>query len=70
MRNAGLKDKQDCVASHLHDGELCPVCGSLKHPHKGTATGYIPTKVELEWMRKEKASFDKKPRNKSETYYY
>ncbi|WP_313638285.1 SMC family ATPase [Paenibacillus sp.] len=55
-----IEGQAGLLASHLHDGELCPVCGSLDHPQKAAATGNIPTKEELERMRKEKSSFEKK----------
>ncbi|MEK3795567.1 SMC family ATPase [Paenibacillus sp. FSL R7-0204] len=55
-----IEGQAGLLASHLHDGELCPVCGSLDHPQKAAATGDIPTKEELERMRKEKSSFEKK----------
>lgn len=48
------------LASHLHDGESCPVCGSLDHPKKAAVAGDIPTKEELERLRKEKSATEKK----------
>ncbi|HUC93273.1 MAG TPA: SMC family ATPase [Paenibacillus sp.] len=48
------------LASHLHDGDSCPVCGSVDHPRKAAATGDIPTKEELERLRKEKSTAEKK----------
>jgi exonuclease SbcC len=48
------------LASHLHDGDLCPVCGSVDHPKKATVTGDIPTKEEFDRLRKEKATAEKK----------
>lgn len=65
-----IEGQAGLLASHLHDGELCPVCGSLDHPQKAAVTGDIPTKDELEQMRKEKSLFEKIPRSKSETYNY
>ncbi|MEK3695467.1 SMC family ATPase [Paenibacillus sp. FSL R10-2199] len=55
-----IEGQAGLLASHLHDGELCPVCGSLDHPQKAAVTGDIPTKDELEQMRKEKSLFEKK----------
>lgn len=48
------------LAFHLHDGDSCPVCGSVDHPKKATGTGDIPTKEELERLRKEKSTSEKK----------
>ncbi|MCJ7841035.1 SMC family ATPase [Lederbergia sp. NSJ-179] len=40
------------LASHLHDGEPCPVCGSLEHPHKATNEGHSITREQLEELKK------------------
>lgn len=40
------------LASHLHDGEACPVCGSLEHPQKATDRGGIVSKEQLEMLKK------------------
>ncbi|GED30271.1 SMC family ATPase [Brevibacillus centrosporus] len=48
------------LASHLHDGDTCPVCGSVEHPKKAATIGEIPTKEELERLRKEKSVAEKK----------
>lgn len=36
------------LASHLHDGEACPVCGSSDHPNKATNNGASITKEQIE----------------------
>src|SRR5690606_7209509 len=36
------------LAAHLHDGEACPVCGSLEHPNKAQGQENVPTKEELD----------------------
>lgn len=36
------------LASHLHDGAACPVCGSLEHPNRAILTEEAPTKEQLE----------------------
>jgi len=37
------------LAARLHDGEACPVCGSLEHPHVATAiAGALVTEADLE----------------------
>ncbi|MEB1807073.1 MAG: SMC family ATPase [Bacillaceae bacterium] len=42
------------LAEHLHDGESCPVCGSVEHPEKAIQKDNIPTKELLEQKRNEK----------------
>ncbi|MFV8829512.1 AAA family ATPase [Alkalihalobacterium sp. APHAB7] len=42
------------LAEHLHDGEACPVCGSVEHPAKAIKEDEIPTKEVLEQKRNEK----------------
>ncbi|WP_020619334.1 AAA family ATPase [Paenibacillus daejeonensis] len=48
------------LASHLHDGESCPVCGSAEHPRKAVLTAEAPTKEDLELSRKAKAAADQR----------
>ncbi|MDE5414429.1 AAA family ATPase [Alkalihalobacterium chitinilyticum] len=42
------------LAEHLHDGESCPVCGSVEHPEKAIQKHNIPSKELLEQKRNEK----------------
>jgi exonuclease SbcC len=42
------------LAAHLHDGQPCPVCGSVAHPRKATAGGAVPTRQELDALRRER----------------
>jgi exonuclease SbcC len=43
-------DNQACVlASHLHDGDACPVCGSVEHPNKNKRDQTLsPSKEQLD----------------------
>jgi len=43
-----LEGQASELASHLHDGIPCPVCGSEAHPHKAVLLAEIPTKVQLD----------------------
>ena len=38
---------------HLHDGKPCPVCGSSEHPNKADSQGTVPSKEELEGVKKD-----------------
>jgi DNA repair protein SbcC/Rad50 len=49
-----LEGQASYLASHLHDGQSCPVCGSSEHPRKAIASDEIPTKEDLDEKRKEK----------------
>jgi exonuclease SbcC len=49
-----IEGQASILASHLHDGKPCPVCGSDNHPKKALSTDDVPTKDELEKKRKEK----------------
>ncbi|GIN73708.1 nuclease SbcCD subunit C [Bacillus sp. J14TS2] len=40
------------LASHLHDGEACPVCGSVDHPKKAADRGGMISKEQLETFKK------------------
>ncbi|WP_017184845.1 AAA family ATPase [Alkalibacillus haloalkaliphilus] len=47
-------ESQAAVLAHqLHDGEACPVCGSLEHPNKQMNTSEAPSKQHLEALRKQ-----------------
>ncbi|MFS1514514.1 SMC family ATPase [Chengkuizengella sp. SCS-71B] len=49
-----IEGQASILASHLHDGEMCPVCGSKEHPLKTSASEEIPSKQDLDLSRKEK----------------
>ncbi|WP_216829603.1 AAA family ATPase [Alkalihalobacterium elongatum] len=42
------------LAEHLHEGNSCPVCGSVEHPAKAIRKEDMPTKELLEQKRNEK----------------
>ncbi|WP_223066872.1 AAA family ATPase [Paenibacillus caui] len=54
-----IEGQAGLLASHLHDGEACPVCGSMEHPKKAAGTADMPTKEELERLRKDKSAAEK-----------
>ncbi|MFC2949367.1 AAA family ATPase [Virgibacillus sediminis] len=53
LENRWLEDQASILAGHLHDGEACPVCGSIDHPAKATAADGDVSKEELEQRRKQ-----------------
>jgi exonuclease SbcC len=53
LENAWLSNQAVVLASHLHDGEACPVCGSHEHPNKALHEEESVSKEQLENVRKE-----------------
>ncbi|MFA1820337.1 AAA family ATPase [Virgibacillus oceani] len=53
MENSWLANQAVVLATHLHDGEACPVCGSHDHPHKAVHEEASVTKEQLEATKKE-----------------
>src|SRR5690625_3818 len=56
-----LNNQAVVLASHLHDGESCPVCGSVEHPQKATQ--------ETDEISREKLASYKKAVEKEEAEY-
>lgn len=54
-----LEGQAGWLAGHLHDGEACPVCGSVDHPRKAAAVAELPAREELERLRREKAEAER-----------
>ena len=48
------------IAENLHDGEACPVCGSLTHPRLAVKADGVMTEAELEKKEKELEALTKK----------
>ncbi|MEN1970421.1 SMC family ATPase [Lentibacillus sp. N15] len=48
LETAWLSNQAFVLASHLRDGENCPVCGSKEHPNKATNIADAVTKEQLE----------------------
>ncbi|MEL3956668.1 SMC family ATPase [Caldifermentibacillus hisashii] len=48
MEAAWINGQAIILASHLHDGEACPVCGSTEHPNKAGGHVDVPTKDALD----------------------
>lgn len=54
MEARWFEGQTSLIAARLHDGEPCPVCGSIEHPAKASAHGDVPTKETLDRLKKEK----------------
>ena len=46
-----LDGQAGVLASHLKDGEPCPVCGSREHPKKASGMGQVPSQEELDQLQ-------------------
>jgi len=46
-----LNNQASILATHLHEGDACPVCGSMTHPSKAIDDQSTATKEELEALR-------------------
>lgn len=54
-----IEGQASLLALHLHDGEACPVCGSVSHPEKAIQKDKVPSKEQLERVRIEKQKVEK-----------
>lgn len=53
QEEAWIANQAIVLANHLHDGEACPVCGSIEHPNKATMEKDAFTKEQLETLKKD-----------------
>ena len=67
MYHAMLDDRAGFLAEKvLKDGERCPVCGSVDHPHVAKRNGEAPTEEEVEKARMDQKKLEKLLREKSD----
>ncbi|WP_193064352.1 AAA family ATPase [Oceanobacillus oncorhynchi] len=52
LEQAWFANQAHVLAVHLHDGEACPVCGSLEHPSPAATKEAEVSKEELEQAKK------------------
>ncbi|GAB4073994.1 SMC family ATPase [Barrientosiimonas marina] len=48
-----MHNQASVLAAQLHDGEACPVCGSLEHPNKADGKGGAVTQEKLTALKQE-----------------
>ncbi|NHN29189.1 AAA family ATPase [Paenibacillus agricola] len=48
-----IEGQASLLAAHLHNGMPCPVCGSTEHPDKVQPEGTIPTREQLDAVKKQ-----------------
>ncbi|WML53135.1 SMC family ATPase [Neobacillus sp. PS3-12] len=53
LEEAWVNGQASILAIHLHDGKPCPVCGSTEHPNKAQGQDAVPTREELDLVKKE-----------------
>ncbi|MDM5433343.1 SMC family ATPase [Bacillus hominis] len=54
MESRWLSEQAGILALHLHDGESCPVCGSMDHPKKATEQSNAIDEKALNELREKK----------------
>ena len=59
MERRWLNEQAGVLALHLHDGESCPVCGSMTHPKKATERGDSIDEKQLNELRENKNASEK-----------
>lgn len=52
LEQTWMNNQASVLAGHLHDGEPCPVCGSLKHPRIAAGETENVTREQLDAQRK------------------
>jgi exonuclease SbcC len=63
LEEAWVSGQASILAIHLHDGKPCPVCGSTEHPNKAQGQDEVPTKDELDLVKKDLDSKDSEYRD-------
>ncbi len=48
IEEAWVMGQASILATHLHDGKPCPVCGSDEHPNKATDQDSVPSKEDYQ----------------------
>ncbi|HVI42906.1 MAG TPA: SMC family ATPase [Anaerovoracaceae bacterium] len=53
MESAFFREQAGILAAALLDGDPCPVCGSIAHPHKAVLSQGAPSEAELQQLKQE-----------------
>ena len=66
LENEWFANQARVLAAHLHDGDACPVCGSVEHPNKNEQDQTVaPSKEQLEQVKSTLNLVDNDYRNAS-----
>lgn len=57
---AYFQEQAGILAAGLESGQPCPVCGSIHHPKKAELSEHAPTKEQVELLKKNRDSAEKK----------
>lgn len=63
-----IEEQVGIIAENLHEGEPCPVCGSLEHPRKARLSEHAVTQQEVEAAKKGREHADALLHQKRESY--
>lgn len=63
-----IEEQVGIIAENLHEGEPCPVCGSLEHPRKARLSEHAVTQQEVETAKKGREQADTLLHQKREAY--
>lgn len=64
-----LHGQASLLANKLHDGEACPVCGSMDHPNVAVLSDSVPDEKDLKAAKKQADELEKE-KAKAESAFY
>lgn len=69
LENRWIHGQAGLLASKLHDGQPCPVCGSTEHPQPAQESGeQIPSEEDLQRFRDKISNMEKEAREAESAY--
>src|SRR5699024_217947 len=69
LEQTWIQNQAVVLATHLHDGEACPVCGSADHPNKAREQEAEVTKEQLDQMKLQVEKVEATYRTVERQYY-
>lgn len=66
MYQAYFREQAGILAAQLQQGEPCPVCGSVTHPHKAVLSSGAPAREQVERVKKEREEGEKQREREQE----